>query len=58
MNCTIVELARAMINEHQLPRFLWEHAIAHAVYVHNCALTKPLGNDGEWWMVDGDGDQL
>ena len=44
MNRTIVELARAMINEHQLPQFLWEHAVAHAVYVRNRAFTKPLGN--------------
>jgi hypothetical protein len=44
MNRTVVELARAMINSHQLPQFLWEHAIAHAVYVRNRAFTKPLGN--------------
>jgi hypothetical protein len=44
MNCTIVELARAMLNANQLPQFLWECAVAHAVYVHNRAFTKPLGN--------------
>lgn len=44
MNHTIVELARAMINSQQLPQFLWEHAIAHAVYVRNRAFTKPIGN--------------
>ena len=44
MNRTIVELARAMLNEHQLPQFLWEHAVAHAVYVCNRAFTKALGN--------------
>ena len=44
MNRTVVELARAMLNSHQLPQFLWEHAIAHAVYVLNRAFTKPSGN--------------
>ena len=44
MNQTIVELARAMINSNQLPQFLWENAVAHAVYVCNRAFTKPLGN--------------
>jgi hypothetical protein len=44
MNRTIVEIARAMIRANQLPQFLWEHAIAHAVYVRNRAFTKPLGN--------------
>ena len=44
MNRTIVELARAMLNAHQLPQFLWEYAVAHAVYLRNRAFTKPLGN--------------
>ena len=46
MNRTVVELARAMINSgtHQLPQFLWEYAIAHAVYVRNRAFTKTLGS--------------
>ena len=44
MNCTVVELARAMLNAAQLPLFLWEYAVAHAVYLHNRAFTKPLGN--------------
>ena len=43
MNCTIVELARAMLNASQLPQFLWEYAVAHAVYLRNRAFTKPLG---------------
>ena len=43
MNRTIVELVRAMINSNQLPQFLWENAVAHAVYVCNRAFTKPLG---------------
>jgi len=33
MNRMLVELARAMINAHELPEFLWELAIAHAAYL-------------------------
>ena len=33
-----------MIIANQLPKFLWEHATAHAVYVHNHAFTRSLGN--------------
>ena len=44
MNRTIVELARAMLNAHHLPQFLWEYAVAHAVYLRNRAYTKPLGS--------------
>ena len=44
MNRTIVKLARAMINNHQLPQFLWEQAVAHAVYVCDHAFTTSLKN--------------
>ena len=44
MNRTLVELARAMINAHDLPEFLWEQAIAHAAYLGNWAFTSPLSN--------------
>jgi transposase InsO family protein len=40
MNCTLVELARAMISERKLPKFLWELAIKHAAYLHNRAYTR------------------
>jgi len=39
----LVELARAMINAHELPEFLWELAIAHVAYLRNRAFTSPLG---------------
>lgn len=33
LNRTLVELARAMLIGKSLPTFLWEEAIAHAVYL-------------------------
>jgi len=42
MNCTLVELARAMLAASELPEFLWEPAITHAAYVRNLAYTKFL----------------
>ncbi len=35
MNCTLVKLAHAMLIAAQLPEFLWEPAIRHAVYIQN-----------------------
>ena len=40
MNCTLVELSRAMIKASDLPKFLWEPAVAHAVYVRNRSFTR------------------
>jgi hypothetical protein len=42
MNRTLVELARAMLIDSQLPEFLWEHAVAHAAYVRNRSFTKAV----------------
>jgi transposase InsO family protein len=44
MNRTLVELARAMINAHGLPEFLWELAVAHAAYLRNRAFSSPLAD--------------
>ena len=41
MNWTLVELAHAMINTHDLPEFLWEQAVAHTAYLRNWAFTSP-----------------
>lgn len=41
-NQTLIELARAMLNSKSLPRFLWEHAVAHAAYIQNCSPTHAL----------------
>ena len=42
MNCTLVELARAMIKG--CPEFLWEYAIAHSSYIRNRSYTTSLQN--------------
>jgi hypothetical protein len=42
MNCTLVELARAMLIAAKLPEFLWEPAIEHSVYLCNCAFTSAI----------------
>jgi len=40
MNRTLVELSCAMIKASDLPEFLWEPAVAHAVYVRNRSFTR------------------
>ena len=40
MNRTLVELACAMIRD--LPKFLWEYAVAHSTYLRNRTYTKSL----------------
>src|ERR1700720_1405358 len=42
MNRTLTELARANLNSHEIPEYLWEYAISHAAYVRNRAYTKPM----------------
>jgi hypothetical protein len=39
MNHTLVALACAIVNGHELPKFLWELAIKHAAYLQNQAYT-------------------
>jgi hypothetical protein len=41
-NCMLVELARVMIIALKVPEFLWEHAIAHTVYLRNRSYTHTL----------------
>jgi len=42
MNRTLVELTRAMLVDSDLPEFLWEPAVAHAVYLWNMSYTTSL----------------
>lgn len=42
VNRMLVELARAMLIGRSLPTFLWEEAVAHAVYLRNRASTRSL----------------
>ena len=44
MNCTLVELAHAMITDSKLPEFLWELAVAYATYMRNLSYTKYIPN--------------
>jgi len=53
MNCTLVELSRAMLAASELPEFLWEPAIAHAAYVQNLAYTKFLLNTTPYQIWHG-----
>jgi Integrase core domain/GAG-pre-integrase domain len=40
MNCTLVELARAMLIGAKLPEFLWEPTVEHTAYVRNRSYTS------------------
>ena len=42
MNCTLVELARAMLTARKVPEFLWEFAVAHAAYLRNRSFTRAV----------------
>jgi hypothetical protein len=44
LNRTLVELARAMLAEKNLPKSLWEWAVTHAAYIRNRSPTKALPN--------------
>jgi transposase InsO family protein len=43
-NRTLLELARAMLIEKDLPAFLWSEAVAHAAYIRNRSPTRALVN--------------
>jgi hypothetical protein len=42
LNRTLIELARAMMIAQNVPMFLWEYAVSHAVYLRERAPTKAL----------------
>jgi hypothetical protein len=44
LNWTLIELARAMLAEKNLPKILWEFAVTHAAYIRNRSPTKALPN--------------
>ncbi|KAM0011978.1 putative RNA-directed DNA polymerase [Helianthus debilis subsp. tardiflorus] len=58
-NRTVMNLARSMLHERQLPSFLWAESVATAVYVLNRSPTKALVNQTplEAWSdyVTGEG---
>ncbi|KAF5374058.1 hypothetical protein D9757_010721 [Collybiopsis confluens] len=45
LNRTLIEHARAMLAEHDLPLFLWPEAVAYAVYLKNRSPTRALDRD-------------
>jgi hypothetical protein len=42
MNRTLIELGRTMLVASELPKFLWEYAVAHAAYLQNRSYIKHL----------------
>ena len=54
MNCTLVELAHAMLTDSKLLEFLWEPAVAYAMYVQNLSHTKytPKATPYQQWHGD------
>lgn len=52
-NLTLVELARAMINAQNVPEFLWEHAIDHALYIQNRSYTRTLKGETPYEVWHG-----
>ena len=46
-NRTDLELARAMIHDSGLPKFLWADAVSYAVFVRNRTWTRAIGNASE-----------
>jgi hypothetical protein len=42
MNRTLIELGRAMLVAGELPKFLWEYAVAHTAYLQNHSYIKHL----------------
>src|SRR5271168_73492 len=39
-----MELSRAMLTANNIPEFLWEYAVLHAVYLRNRSYTKHLSD--------------
>ena len=51
MNRTLVDLAQAIIVDSNLPKFLWEPAVAHTVYLQNLSYisAKPTATPYQAW---------
>lgn len=43
LNRTLMDFARALLAQHNLPKFLWQEAVAHVNYVRNRLPTKATG---------------
>jgi len=53
-NRTLMELARAMLIEKNLPLFLWEEAVLHAAYIRNRAPTRALEKETPYEAWNGE----
>jgi hypothetical protein len=42
--CTLVEPAHAALAQYDLPRFLWQEAVAYITYLRNRSLTRALAD--------------
>jgi hypothetical protein len=56
MHWTLTEILRAILIAQEMPEFLWEYAISHAVYLHNWSYTKSVEGMTPYqkWTVSGD----
>jgi hypothetical protein len=58
LNRTLIEHARAMLAEHNLPLFLWPEAVAYTTFLKNRsptrALTDPITPDEAFWKKKPD----
>lgn len=52
-NRTIVEMARALLNENELPKFLWAEAVATAVHILNRVPTEAIGKQTHYCIWFG-----
>jgi Reverse transcriptase (RNA-dependent DNA polymerase)/gag-polypeptide of LTR copia-type/GAG-pre-integrase domain len=52
-NRTNLEIARAMLHDSGLPKFLWPEAVSHAVYVRNRTWTRAIGNTTPYELLTG-----
>ena len=50
---TNLEIARAMLHDSGLPKFLWAEAVWHAVYLRNQTWTRAIGNMTPYELLNG-----
>ena len=52
-NRTNLEMARAMLHDSGLPKFLWADAVSHTVYIRNHTWTRAIGNTTPYEVLNG-----
>ena len=48
-----LEIARAMLHDSGLPKFLWAEAVSHAVYIRNRTWTRAIGDTTPYELLNG-----